>query len=234
MTFNNNYIKQFTLLITIVLIAACSKKDNGDGGNPQNPDASILVFPIENSECNEGTILSETESNVTFEWNAANHAEKYTLVVKNLLTDVSEDFPSNNTFKEVTILRGVPYSWHVISKSNATPNTGTSATWKFYNAGDGVENYAPFPANLVSPPMSGLTNTTVALNWSGNDIDSDISNYDILVGTSNPPTAVEESTSNTSINLSSLIANTTYYWRVITHDAHGNSSQSPVFEFVTQ
>jgi len=229
-------IKYLSILTIVLLISACggSGDDDGGGDNALNPEAAILVFPLENSECNEGTVISETESNVTFEWNAAANAEKYTVVLTNLQDGTSQNLFSSTTTKQETLLRGVPYSWYVISKSNSSTNSANSETWKFYNAADAVANYAPFPAELVSPPMGGLSNTTVNLTWIGGDIDNDIDNYDVYLGTSNPPTTLEQSTSNSSLGISALTANTVYYWSVVTHDSHGSTTQSPVFEFRTQ
>ncbi|AXT50214.1 hypothetical protein D1818_04995 [Aquimarina sp. BL5] len=230
----NKSIKYTALLVMTILLSACGGGDDGPGVPEQNPKASTLVFPIQNSECNEGSSISETESLVTFEWNESANTNSYTVVLENLTDNTTRNIPSNNTTKEINLLKGIPYSWYVISESNVTTTTANSETWKFYNAGEGVENYAPFPADLVSPTMGSTTNTSVTLNWTGSDIDNDIDNYDVYFGTSNPPNTLQESTTNLSININSLTANTVYYWRVISNDSHGNNSQSPIFEFITQ
>ena len=48
------------------------------------------------------------------------------------------------------------YSWKVVSKANGTNYSNNSDTWQFYLAGDGQENYAPFPATILSP-SSGVS-----------------------------------------------------------------------------
>jgi hypothetical protein len=110
--------------------------------------------------------------------------------------------------------------------------TSLSAVWKFYNAGDPLESYTPFPADIVAPIMgSTITDvTTQSLSWLGSDIDNDIVSYDVYFDTTNPPTTFEVNTVSTSINVT-VSANNTYYWRVVTKDSQGNNSQSEIFEF---
>ena len=56
-----------------------------------------------------------------------------------------------STSKAVTLATDVSYSWKIVSKANDTSDTTSSDTWQFYLAGDGQENYAPFPATILSP-----------------------------------------------------------------------------------
>ncbi|WP_405293567.1 fibronectin type III domain-containing protein [Algibacter sp. Ld11] len=229
------FIIKILIIVCTVSFYGCSGGDGGgddDGGKA--PEKATLVFPLNNSECNEGDIISETQTKVTFEWNASANTNKYTIVLKNLVDNTTRNINTTNTSQSENLLRGVPYSWSVISKSNSNTTTATSDTWKFYNAGLGVENYAPFPAELVAPNMGGLTSTTTTLEWNGSDIDNDIESYDVYLGTSNSPTTLLESISSTSSSASGLTANTVYYWKVVTTDTHGNNSESPVFEFRTQ
>ena len=62
----------------------------------------------------------------------------------------------SSTSTTATLDKGVPYSWRVTSKSTTSTTTTPSDLWKFYLAGDGVVNYAPFPADLTAP-ASGST-----------------------------------------------------------------------------
>ncbi len=230
------FMKRCLCLVLLFQLFACGGSGESGGGEETvvNPKAASLIFPLENSECNEGTIISDTQSKVLFEWNQAEDTDSYTLVIKNLLDNTTRNINTNATSKEENILRGVPYSWHVISKAIGNSNTANSSTWKFYNAGAAVENYAPFPAELVSPTMGGLATTSTSLKWNGSDVDNDIESYDVYLDQANPPTVLHGNTTSSSMNGLSLDANTVYYWRIISKDSHGNSSQSPVFEFRTQ
>ncbi|MEW4925459.1 fibronectin type III domain-containing protein [Algibacter sp. 2305UL17-15] len=233
---SRHYIYTGILALTIVLFSCSGGDSSGDGGDKiLPPEATSLISPTKDEECKQGNIVSDTESNVRFEWSKADNATSYTLVIKNLDTNTTEENTTNDVITSIKLLRGVPYSWHVVSKASNTTTTATSETWKFYNAGEGVSNYAPFPAEVVSPNIGATTNTTVSLEWTGSDIDNDIAAYDVYLDTANPPTKLQQAneTANKISNIS-LTANTTYYWRVITKDAAGNTSKSQVFEFKTQ
>ncbi len=225
------------LLISSIFVLNCGGSGGDDGGGGDKilpPEASSLVSPANNEECNQGNVVSATESNVRFEWSKAANANSYTVVLKNLDTNSTEEFNSTTNITSIKLLRGVPYSWQVVSKSNKTTTTASSETWRFYNAGEGVSNYAPFPANLVSPAMGSTTTATVSLEWTGSDIDNDIEDYKVYLSTSTPPTDLQATTTDTSVSNITLTADSVYYWRVVTTDSQGNNSQSPIFEFRTE
>jgi hypothetical protein len=120
----------------------------------------------------------------------------------------------------------------VVSKANGTTVTASSDKWKFYNEGPGIENYAPFPADVVAPKRGPqVENTgTVSLEWTGSDVDNDIDEYEVFFGTVTPPTNSLVTTTSTTTN-TSVNANTVYYWYVVTTDVAGNTSTSETFEF---
>ncbi|MEP1489250.1 MAG: hypothetical protein ABJK28_12555 [Algibacter sp.] len=240
----------FYMMCLAFLFFGCSNSDD-DGGSildpdveGQNPndetiDATIavkLVFPYEDSLCNEGINLSETESTVFFEWEANDAADGYTLIIENLST--AETITTNTTeIKIATVIkRSTPYSWYVVSNSNdALIEDEKSETWQFYNAAPGVEFYAPFPAAINAPAMAASipTATNVTLNWTGSDVDNDIASYDVYFGTNSSPALNTSDVMATELNVS-VLADTIYYWKVITKDEAGNSSDSGVYQFKVQ
>lgn len=226
---NSKYIL-FTFLT--IIFFSCSKGD--DTVSNQKPSAAVLISPLKDAECNQGNKISDSESQVLFEWNASDNTDKYTITIKNLENQITESFNSTNPRLERNLLRGIPYSWSVTSKSNTSDEIATSEIWKFYNAGEGTQNYVPFPADLVSPIMGNTVETSVSLEWSGSDIDEDIEEYDVYLATANPPTTLKGTTSTTTMSNLSLEAGRVYYWKVLTKDKHGNNSESPVFEFRTK
>ena len=229
-------MKKILLLTLITIGYSCSSGGSDDGpGEPPVvlPEAANLVFPDDNQECNEGVSINAFQSQVTFQWQAAANTTIYDLVIKNLDTDLTTTLSSNTTEKTVSINKATPYSWYVVSKSSATPETAQSATWKFYNAGDATQNYAPFPAELVGPLMgANLTGiTSITLEWIGSDVDGDIIGYDVYFDTVNPPVnqvGTDQTEMTNNVNVS---GGNTYYWKVITKDNEGNNSESPVFQF---
>ena len=228
----NIYKLSFALLAFVSI--SCGGSDGSEEVIILNPSASTLKTPLKDTECQTGTVFSDTESDVPFEWNVAANATKYTVIVTNLndKTTKQKDVSTNST--TFRLLRAVPYSWKVLSKSSTTTITATSDTWKFYNAGLGVTNYAPFPAEVVSPAIGSNTLKTVTLKWNTTDIDNDITKYEVYLGTTNPPTVLQATTTAQQIADLSLLANTIYYWKVVTTDSKNNSSTSPIFDFKTQ
>ena len=211
-------------------IAACG---GGKDNPPVPPSPASLVFPEDNTECNEGIIVSDMESRVTFMWNTSKNTDSYTLSVRNLNTATTQTFNTGDTQFEVTLLRGIPYAWSVISRADGVSQTAQSPEWKFYNAGLAVENYAPFPAGLDSPQMGAAVDAVageVMLAWEGSDIDGDIVDYEVYFGTDNPPTTMVSGTTSMSLNVA-VTPGGIYYWRVVTRDSEGNTSTSDIFQF---
>ncbi|MBT9189807.1 hypothetical protein [Zobellia russellii] len=235
---SNTHLR-FTLFLFLSAFCSCSSGDDGTKDNtpPKEslpPDASALVFPENNEECNQGDIISATQSKVTFKWNASSHTDSYTLTLKNLETNETTENDATTNSLALTISRNTPYSWNIISKSNETTDTATSETWKFYNAGEGNENYAPFPAEVLTPTMGANVDQPLTLSWKGSDVDNDIASYEVYLGTTNPPVTLHANTTDSKIDDVALSPATAYYWRVVTTDENGSSSQSPVFEFKTK
>lgn len=226
-------MKRIHLFFLLPLLMGALACGGGNDSPPKPPGAANLLFPEDNTECNEGAILSASESTVTFMWEASQNTSAYTVNVRNLLTGVTQSFNTNATQLGITLLRGTPYAWSVISKGSGVSQTAESDEWKFYNAGVAVENYAPFPAALVSPQMGVAVNAvggTVALSWTASDVDGDITGYDVYAGTVNPPVALAGSPVAASWNLP-VTSGLVYYWRVVTKDSEGNTAQSEVFQF---
>ena len=221
------------LLILFVLIIGCGGSDNGPS-EPEpkpNPSAATLIFPENNSECTEGTVLSDTESTVNFQWNSAENTDSYTLKLTNLDTNIAQQLNSNTNELSVRLNRGTPYAWSVVSKANGTAATSESSTWRFYNAGPGIENYSPFPADNPTPNSGASVNAgTISLSWEGSDLDNDIVSYEVILDTNSLPTTVAGSTTEATLDVD-VVAGNTYFWRVVTYDAANNSSISEIFQF---
>lgn len=219
----------------ILLTTACSGDASGTPVPPTPieivPTATTLIFPEDNTECNEGVILSPTESNVTFRWEAAEDTDSYQVNLRDLNTGETRLMNSMDNSLEITILRGNPYAWSVVSRSNSSTQTAESTEFRFYNAGVPLESFAPFPADVVSPAMgSTIDQGTIDLEWIGTDIDQDISSYIIFLDTENPPTTriSETDTSSIAVDINNLGV---YFWSVITIDQEGNTSKSQTFQF---
>ena len=70
--------------------------------------------------------------------------------------------------------------------------------------------------------------TSVTLQWSASDVDNDIEKYIVYFSTNNPPeTNIGETTD--TIMAVTVVASTTYYWKIKAKDLEGNISSSEIF-----
>ncbi len=198
------------------------------------PTAAILLLPAMNEPCNNGTIISNLLSKVLFKWTPATNADSYKLTVKNMLTGQTSEANLTVAQAEVIISRNTPYSWFVTSNSSKSTEVAVSNVWKFYNTGNGVENYAPFPAE-ISYPLQGVTlinvNGKVILKWVGTDVDNDIRNYDIYFGAISDPPLLKQNYNDDSYEVP-VDSYKLYYWKIVTKDQKGNTSNSGIYQFM--
>ncbi|HEY4149248.1 MAG TPA: hypothetical protein VGM41_09980 [Chitinophagaceae bacterium] len=224
--------KQIVLLVSgILILTGCGGAGKSDPTPP--PQKATLVSPALNELCNQGIQTAAGESRVTFKWNTAVNADSYELTITNLLSNAVMSQLTSGTELVITLAENTPYSWSVISKSVKTPETAAADTWKFYNSGPGTVNYAPFPANLVSPALNESVNSLnggTTLSWDGSDVDHDALTYDLYFGTSSKPTLLEKGITASKYDVI-ISSGTTYFWKVVTIDVHGNSSESSISKF---
>jgi len=223
--------KGIFILPAIFIFIGCNKKS--DVVPP--PAQAVLSAPAQNSVCLVGTIISQTESSISFAWGASANTDSYNLVIKNLLTSDSTVQSTTQPQATVTLSRNTPYAWYVVSVSSKTSVTAKSAYWDFYNSGPGAVTYAPFPATITSPTFDqivGTTTETINLTWTGGVVTGDaIASYDVYFGTTNFPTMTASAITNSFLNNVAIAPNTTYYWKVITRDVAGNTSDSGLYQF---
>ena len=224
-------IRNLIRLSIMALLVSCG----GDDGPPPAPEGAMLVFPEENSECTTGTDINQTSTQITFRWMASNNTESYTLSVVNLETNVPQNISTTTTSASLTITKGTPFAWSVTSRNSDSDQVASSVTWLFYNAGSQT-TYTPFPAQLVKPASGSTVQKDIAnevvLEWSGADVDNDIDSFEVFFSEVNPPSTSVGITNSTTMELPvGVESGTVYYWRVLTTDLEGNTSDSGVFDF---
>ena len=69
----------------------------------------------------------------------------------------------------------------------------------------------------------------ITLDWAGTDVDDDIVSYNIYFSTGASPALVMSNLTPSFFDVS-VAPNNTYYWKVITKDAKGNTSDSGVYQ----
>lgn len=225
--------------IAFLFLAGCGTDTAGE--SPLDPASALLSLPANNAICETGTSVSATQSDVVFTWEPSANTTSYDLVVENLDTNtIQTELGLTNTNATLKLTKGAAYSWAIESRNSQTTKSATSMTWKFYLAGEGTSNYAPFPAVLLSPAMDGIVarnpNGEVDFLWEGADPDSDdeltYTLYIDKVDGKQPPSDTLSNLHQESASVS-LNANTKYYWRVLTSDG-SNASFSQVYSFTTQ
>jgi hypothetical protein len=228
-------------LFTIVFLVSCGGSDPGPAPMPvpviKTPGKSVLIGPANARTCEEGTNITATQSTVAFSWNSTSDTESYELRITNLNTsEVVTQTGITTTSATATLTRGIPYSWSITSKNKGAITT-VSDIWKFYLAGVGVTNYAPFPAAAVSPlPGTTVTPTNgkVTLTWDTSDVDGGTLTHTLYLDTVDGKQIPLAANSNLTVKTKevSVAANTVYYWRVATSDGT-NTATSIVYSFKT-
>ncbi|MCM4167315.1 hypothetical protein KCTC52924_02898 [Arenibacter antarcticus] len=219
-------------IVFILLIISCDSNNDEITNIEPTPGKAQLIFPENASECIEGEILSETQSEVLFQWTESENTNGYQVNLTNIITKNTKEYSTENNKLSIQIERGTPYSWQVISKSNSMSTK--SETWSFYNAGNNIKYYIPFPAENISPINAAKlpsNQTTINLEWNASDLDSDIVEYDINFGESNSPAIYKAQIKETTLNNVPVSTGKAYYWSITTRDAVGNESLSGTFMF---
>lgn len=218
----------------LLVLAACGGSKKHDPAPAAPPQQAVLVSPTQNELCNQGTPVLSGKSSVTFKWAAALHADHYQLVISNLLDGTGSSQSTATTQLTATLNENTPYSWSVISSSDQTGQTATSSSWMFYNSGPGIVTYAPFPAELLAPAMNAsvnASNSVFILSWNGSDVSNNVLSYDLFFGTSSTPLLLKAGLTASSYT-ATVSAGTTYYWKIVSKDAFGNSSESALSKFM--
>ncbi len=214
----------------LLVIMGCKKKDE-----PKPPEASVLIFPNQDSECTTGESLNETTSSVEFRWMSSVNTEIYELKVSNITTGIAQTISTASLSAKLPLEKGAPYSWFVVSKNAKANETAFSETRQFYNAGSQT-TYAPFPAQIIFPKSGASVlkdiNNEIELSWSGADIEDDIEVFKVYFGTEPTTNILIATLPSDGFNRKvSVLSGNIYYWRIVTRDAESNTSDSGIFQF---
>jgi len=222
--------KKLTVLWGLSLLTLMACKDP-----IPDPAQTVLLLPENNTSCLYVS-QSSTTASVDFSWQEADFTDAYKLVIRNLTTEEETISTTENTNIRLTLARGTPYQWKVVTTSALSSVETPSRNFSFYLEAQQQRNYLPFPARLLSPESNQLitlTNGAYNFSWQGEDLDNDLSHYTLLMGAS--ADSLSEVATQISVNTYSLDLNVgqIYYWQIISFDLNGNSTKSLVFRFET-
>jgi len=138
----------------------------------------------------------------------------------------SKEGNSSNTWS-----RKLLYDTDKVDRSNDDKGYGFSARCLEYL---GQPNLPPYQPTNPSPGNGSLISAyNVFLSWNCVDPDNDPITFDIYFGTVSNPPLLAEGVSNPVYYLGNLFFGTTYYWKIIAHDNHGNLTESDIWHFTT-
>lgn len=225
----------YTLLISLILVS-CGGGGDGDSSGPVNtaPTTPTLIAPTNSKLCIDNT--------VSFQWSTSIDTEKNPIVYQiqiatdNQFSQIVTNKESSSSAQSVTLEKGKAYYWRVKAMDSKSASSSYSATYSLYTEGLAQSNHLPFLPQIVQPENNAtVAATAVALKWTATDSDTnDILIYDVYLGKVNPPTTkIANSVSETSLNVNTLDAATTYYWKVVVKDNKGGETIGQVSRFKT-
>jgi uncharacterized protein (TIGR02145 family) len=218
-------------LFTIGILSIVSCSDDDIAKN-QEPSVPSIALPADKAK--------DVAKEITLKWNASTDPEKgdvkYDLYfgTKEELTD--EDIKAKDQAKtEYTLfLQGhVTYYWKVIAKDDAG-NTAESKVNSFT-----TENSAPNKA-VVSFPEDKAADVekTLTFKWAAStDADRDEMKYFLYLAKQAEFTDADlagDGLETNEFKVENLEGHTQYFWKVVTKDSEGASSESDVYSFTTQ
>ena len=216
-------------IVIAVLLCTCSKP------SILEPDSALLTTPENSNTC---VPLSTTASQgvINFGWEEAQNTDSYEVFVRNSITQTEQKKSADFTSTTFTLDRGAPYSWWVVSSSDASAVDTKSKVWSFYLEGIQQETFLPFSAQLNNPKDKQevmLSSGEINLQWTGSDLDNDIAYYQVYIGTGAAQMSLVQDNQITSSYSALLDVGQTYFWQIITIDQRGNKSQSAIQSFTT-
>ena len=230
---------KYLLYLMVFCLLACSSNDETVTLSNLYPGSFNLEYPENEQACLDGSILNDLQSRVNLRWSSSKNSSKYQISIKNLNDNSNLIFESNSNSQEVILKHGEPYAWKVTAEVPESSSSLTSKEWRFYLAGLGEVNYAPFPPELISPRPSAKVNLNsndqVLLNWSCSDPDGDIKGYKVYLDSTDGSNLIAsfDETKNQVLIAVGVTSETNYFWKVIAYDNQGNTASSGVYSFST-
>ncbi|MDF4201980.1 hypothetical protein PXD56_03380 [Maribacter sp. SA7] len=215
------------LILMGLLVTACGGKDDNNNNPPEETEKELgafnLEFPENNLICTEGEDNGTDGISIEFQWSASTNATSYELEITNQENNTIDKRTVTTTALAVGLPKGTQFSWGVTAILGS--KTLASDSWNFYSEGTSTENFAPFPAEIS---ISDNGDGTVTVSWVGEDLDDDLVNYDVYIGTSGNLELILENTTNESTYYN-ITAGEQYIVQIVSKDSNDNTSTSETY-----
>jgi len=96
-----------------------------------------------------------------------------------------------------------------------------------------INNPPNQPANPNPPDGAVNQPVNLFLSWSCTDPENDPLTYDVYLSSYTPPLQVAAGLTDTTYYTGILDPSQFYFWKIVAHDDHGNSTEGPVWMFTT-
>ncbi|MDP8268427.1 MAG: SUMF1/EgtB/PvdO family nonheme iron enzyme [Candidatus Tenebribacter davisii] len=138
---------------------------------------------------------------------------------------------SSTIYVPGTLEYDTTYYWKIVAHDNHN-NSTTGSIWQFTTAG--TVNQPPNPPSNPNPSNNATSVTLdTNLSWDCTDPENDPLTYDVYFGISSNPSIISNGQNNTTYDPETLEYDTTYYWKIVVHDDHNNSTTGSVWQFDT-
>ena len=176
------------------------------------PGAFTLLYP------GNGNVISGTST--TLSWLTASGATQYDVYFGTSSNPPLYTNTGETSLDVSSLSLNTTYYWKVVAKNTCGNTADSSGTWHFRTGACG----SPPGSFALLSPSNGTTisGTSTTLSWG---TAWGVTSYDVYFGTSsNPP--LYTNTGGTSLGVSGLSLNTTYYWKVVAKNTCGNTADS--------
>lgn len=212
-------------IATVILLTGCS----GGGDEIEEPPIeeknlpakAVGVLPANGEPCSdyEEVVNDDSKVLVAFQWNTAQFAQSYVLIVSEGGNEVFRD--SFTVLQaQVELDKGKTYTWHLISVNE--DGQTNSDTYSFTTPGTPIGNYAPYAAEISVT----FDPTSMYVSWIGNDQDGDELTFDIKIFEDGELVSEFSDVLDSQINPMAYAPNAEYTVNVNSKDSHGSSSES--------
>ncbi|HET6350224.1 MAG TPA: FlgD immunoglobulin-like domain containing protein [Candidatus Krumholzibacteria bacterium] len=193
------------------------------------PDSPTAVYPV------DGSIGVPPDT--TLAWNATDPDSDPLTYDLYFGTATSPPFYAGGLvsaqYQLPTMEYDTTYRWKIVAH-DPLGHTTTGVVWSFTTMPQ-PPNHPPIaPSNPDPANYATGVGYSVTLSWTASDPDNDPLKYSVYFGTSSIPPLVAGNRTSNSYDVTGLMSNTRYYWRVIAIDDYPAQTSGPLWTFVTR